>query len=80
MWKLRALWLVVAHDLSEDRYMDDVTENLFWLFCWTWRAVLKMFVRLFRIKASEILEKSSTGAICKKEKWRNGDKNSSRVL
>ena len=25
MWMLRALWLVVAHDLSEYRYMDDVT-------------------------------------------------------
>ena len=37
--------------------MDDVTRNLSSLFCSTWRAVLKMFVRLFRIKASEILEK-----------------------
>ena len=26
MWILRVLWLVVALDLSEDRYMDDVTE------------------------------------------------------
>ena len=30
-------------------YMDDVTVNLFSLFCLTWSAVLKMFVRLFRI-------------------------------
>ena len=37
--------------------MDDVTGNLFSLFRSTWRAVLKMFVRLFRIKASEGLEK-----------------------
>ena len=80
MWMLRALWLVVAHDLLEYRYMDDVTGNLFSLFCSTWRAVLKMFVRLFRIKASEILEKSSTGAIYKTEKWRNGDKKSSWLL
>ena len=29
MWIIRALWLVVAHDLSEDRYMDDVKENFF---------------------------------------------------
>ena len=57
--------------------MDDVTRNLSSLFCSTWRAVLKMFVRLFRIKASEILEKSSTGAIYKEEKWRSGDKKSS---
>ena len=27
MWILRALWLVVAHDPAEDRYMDDVTET-----------------------------------------------------
>ena len=32
--------------------LDDVTENLFSLFFFfsTWRVVLKMFVRLFRIK------------------------------
>ena len=29
---LRALWLVVAHDLLEYRYMDNVTDNLFYLF------------------------------------------------
>ena len=80
MWMLRALWLVVAYDLSEYSYMDDVTQNLFCLFCSTWLAVLKMFVRLFRIKASEILEKSSTGAIYKKQKWRNEDKKSSSLL
>ena len=28
---LRALWLVVAHDLLEYRYMDVVTGNLFLL-------------------------------------------------
>ena len=50
MWMVRALWLVVAHDLSEYGYMDDVTRSLVCLFCSTWRAVLKMFVRLFRIK------------------------------
>ena len=52
--------------------MDDVTRNLFSLFCSTWRAVLKMFVRLLRIKASEILEQRSTGAIFKKEKRETG--------
>ena len=58
--------------------MDDVTQNLFSLFCSEHgAAVLNMFVRLFRIKASEILEKYSTGAIYKKVKWRNGDKKSS---
>ena len=29
MWMLRALWLVVAHDLSEDTYIGDITGNLF---------------------------------------------------
>ena len=29
MWMLRAPWLVVAHDLLECRYMDNVTGNLF---------------------------------------------------
>ena len=42
------------------KYMDDVTGNLFSLFCSTWRAVLKMFVRL-----RESLEKSLKGAIYK---------------
>ena len=30
--------------------MDDVTGNLFSLFCSTWRSALKMVVRLYRIK------------------------------
>ena len=33
-----------------------------------------MFVRLFRIKANESLEKCLAGAIYKEEKWWNGDK------
>ena len=43
--------------------MDVVTGNLFALFCLTWRAVLKMFVRLFQIKASESLKKELARAI-----------------
>ena len=74
MWMLRALWFVVAHDLLEYRYTDDVTGNLFSLFCSTWHAVLKMFVRLFRIVASEWFGKSLAGFIYKEEKWRNGEK------
>ena len=56
---LRTLQLVVAHDLLEYRYMDDVTGNVFSLFCSTWRAILKMFVRLIWIQASESLEKKN---------------------
>ena len=52
-------------------------ETCFFCFFPTWLAVLKMIVRLFRIKASESLEKSLAGAIYKEEKWRNGDKKSS---
>ena len=59
--------------------MDDVTGNLCSLFCSTWRAVLKMFVRLFRIKASEGLEKNLAIAIYR-EKWRKGEKKSSLQL
>ena len=74
MWMLRALWLFIARDLFEYRYMDDATGNLLSLFCSTWFVVLKMFVRLFRIKANESLEKCLAGAIYKEEKWWNGDK------
>ena len=74
------LWLVVAHDLLQNRYMDDVTGNLFSLLCSTWRAVLKMLVRLFRIKQVKSLQKSLAGAVYRKEKWKNGDKKSSRQL
>ena len=80
MWMLRALWLVVAHDLLRYRYMDDVRGNLFPLICSTSRAVLKMFVRLFRIKASESLVKSLSRAIYKEEKWRTRDKKNSWLL
>ena len=68
MYMLLALLLVVAHDLSEYRYMDDVTRNLFCLFFSTWCAVLKMFVRLFQIKASEILEKKVQQELFTREK------------
>ena len=51
------LWLVIAHDLLEYSYMNDVTGNLFSLFCSTWRGVLKMFVRLFRIKQMKASKK-----------------------
>ena len=50
--------------------MDDVPGNLFSLFCSTWRAVLKMFMRLFQTKASESLEKGLAGAIYKEENRR----------
>ena len=48
--------MVIAYDLLEYRYIDDVTGNLLSLFCSTRRAVLEMFVRLFRFKVSESLK------------------------
>ena len=69
--------MVVTYDLSEYRYIDDVTGNLFFFVLFNMAAVLKMFVRLFRIKASESREKRLGGAIYKDEKWKNGDKKSS---
>ena len=49
--------------------------NLFSLFCSTWRAVLKMSVRL--LKQVTASKKSLAGAIYKKEKWRNRHQKSS---
>ena len=82
---LRTLQLVIAHDLLEYRYMDDVTGNVFSLFCSTWRAILKMFVRLTWIQASESLEKKISKSYLhylyyKEKKWRKGDKKSSLQL
>ena len=48
--------------------MDDVTGNLFSLFCSTWRTVLKLFVRLFRIKVSESFEKKTYQELFTKNK------------
>ena len=39
-----------------------------------------MFVTLFRINASESLEKNLARAIYKEEKWRNGEKKRSLLL
>ena len=66
--------------------MDDVTGNVFSLFCSTWRAILKMFVRLIWIQASESREKKISKSYLhylyykEKKKWRKGDKKSSLQL
>jgi len=59
MWMLRALWLVVAHNLLEYRYgWRSGKFVLFNLYCSTWRAVLKMFGgEIISNLASESLEK-----------------------
>ena len=78
MWMLLPLWLVVAHDLLECKYMHG------------WRHGKIVFFALFNMargfeyacetisdKTSESLQKSLAGTIYKEEKWKNGDKKSS---
>ena len=86
---VNAVDAVIGHcprSIRVPRYMGDVRGNLFLLlllFCSTSRAVLKMFTRLFWIKASESLKKTFSrrySCIHKEEKWINGDKKSSRLL
>ena len=58
--------------------MDDVTRNLFCLFCSTWHGmVLKIFVRLFWLKASEILKKVQKELFARKK---NGEMGTKRAL
>ena len=68
-WMLRALWLVVAYDLL---WMTP-RETCFLCFVQHGARFWKC-VRLFRIKASESLEKNLGRAIYKEEKCRNGEK------
>ena len=77
MWMQRALWLVVAHELLEYRYMDDVTRNLFNLFCSKWRAVLKILVRLFRIKQVKASKKAKQELFTKRK---NGERETNRAV
>ena len=49
-------------------------------FGWKWRAVLKMFARLFGLnsdKAREVCEKRLAGAVYREEKWKRRNKKSS---
>ena len=68
MWILRALWLVVAHDLLEYRYMDDVTGNLFIFVLFKMAWGFENVCEIISYKASENLEKRLAGAIYKDEK------------
>ena len=57
--------------------MNDVTEKLFSLFCSKWRAVLKMFVRLFRIRQVRALQNVQQELF---KKTKNGETEAKRVL
>ena len=58
-------------------YMDEVMENLFFLYCSTWHAVSKIFVRFFQIKQVKASKKVEQGLFTKKE---NGKTETKRVL
>ena len=68
MWILRALWLVVAHDLLEYRYVDDVTGNLLIFVLFKMARGFENVLEIIADKASENLEKGLAGAIYKDEK------------
>ena len=72
MWKLRALRLVVALDLSWYRHMDDVTETCF-LFVQHGARFWKCLWDYFGLKRVKASEKILAGTIYKEEKWRNWD-------
>ena len=57
--------------------MKDVTEKFFSLFCSTWSAVLKMFVRLFRIRQLRALQNVQQELF---KKTKNGETKAKRVL
>ena len=67
----------MGHELLEYRYMDDVTGNLFNLFCSKWRAVLKILVRLFRIKQVKASKKAKQELFTKRK---NEERETKRVL
>ena len=58
-------------------YMDEVMENLFFLYCSTWHAVSKIFVRFFQIKQVKASKKVEQELFTKKE---NGKTETKRVL
>ena len=57
--------------------MDDVTRNLFNLFCSKWRAVLKILVRLFRIKQVKASKKAKQELFTKRK---NGERETNRAV
>ena len=65
-----------------NRYVDDVTGNLFTLFCSTWLVVLIHWWLwdYFGLKQVKKSKKKLARAIYKEEKWRNGEKKSSLQL
>ena len=72
-----ALWLVVAHDLSEYKTWMTSRKICFLGFVQHGARFWKVFVRLFRIKQGKASKKSLAEAIYKEEKWWDGGK---RVL
>ena len=77
---LCALWLVIAHNLLEYRYMDDVTGKFLFFVLLNMARGFENVCEIISDKTSESLQKSLAGAIYKEEKWRNGNKKSSWQL
>ena len=67
----------MGHELLQYRYTDDVTGNLFNLFCSKWRAVLKILVRLFRIKHLKASKKAKQELFTNRK---NRERETKRVL
>ena len=65
---LRALWLVVAHDLLEYIHMDYVTGELFSFVLSNMARGFENVCEIISNWASEGLEKSLAGAVYKQEK------------
>ena len=77
---LRALWLVIAHNLLEYRHMDDVTGNFVFFVLLNTAGSFENVCEINSDKTSESLQKSLAGAIYKEEKYRNWNKKSSWQL
>ena len=77
---LCALWLVIAHNLVEYRYMDDVTGNFVFFVLLNTARGFENVCEIIPDKTSESLQKSLAGAIYKEEKGKNGNKKSSWQL
>ena len=68
MWMLRALWLVIAHNLLEYRYMDDVIGNFVFFVLLNTACCFENVWEIISDKTSESLQKSLAGAVYKERK------------
>ena len=67
MWMLCTLWLVIAHNLVEYRFMDDTTGNFVFFVLLNTARCFENVCEIILDKTSESLQKSLAGAIYKEE-------------